>query len=152
MIPLARRSPVSPDACNLACAIDLIGDRWTLLVLRSAMYGVRRFDDFQAELGCPRTVLSGRLKALTDAGLIRKRTYQEPGKRSRPEYVLTEMGASLRPALVALTQWGDRWLSATDIPPISFVAGDTKSPVRTGFIDESGREVPSGELRPVLRR
>ena len=69
-IPLVRRSPVPPDTCNLAKAIDLIGDRWTLLILRAALYGVRRFDDFQSELGCPRTVLSGRLKKLVDAGLL----------------------------------------------------------------------------------
>jgi DNA-binding HxlR family transcriptional regulator len=67
-IPLARRSPVQPDACNLAKAIDVVGDRWILLILRAALYGVRRFDDFQAELACPRTVLSGRLKKL-DAGV-----------------------------------------------------------------------------------
>ena len=69
-IPFARRSPVSPDTCNLAKAIDLVGDRWTLLILRAALYGVRRFDDFHAELGCPRTVLSGRLKKLVDDGLL----------------------------------------------------------------------------------
>lgn len=123
-----------------------------MLVLRSAMYGVRRFDDFQAELGCPRTVLSGRLKMLTDEGLLRRRMYQEPGKRSRPEYVLTIMGEELRSALILLTQWGDRWLGGDEPPPISFVAVDTKSPVRTGFIDEQGHEVPPSALRPVLRR
>jgi hypothetical protein len=68
-IPLARRSPIPPENCNLARTIEIIGDRWTLLILRAALYGVRRFDDFQAELRCPRTVLSGRLKTLVDAGL-----------------------------------------------------------------------------------
>ena len=106
-IPLARRSPVPPDTCNLARAIDLIGDRWTLLILRAALYGVRRFDDFQSELGCPRTVLSGRLKKLVDAGLLTKKAYKALRKRARPEYVLSATGLSLRPILIGLTQWGD---------------------------------------------
>ena len=72
MIPLSRKSPVPPSQCNLARAIELIGDRWTLLILRSALYGVRRFDDFQEELGTPRTVLSSRLNDLVDAGLLEK--------------------------------------------------------------------------------
>ena len=87
-----------PDTCNLASAIEVVGDRWTLLILRAALYGVRRFDDFQAELKCPRTVLSGRLKSLVDAGLLIKRPYKAPGKRARPEYLLSAMG--LRAAFV----------------------------------------------------
>lgn len=152
MTPLARRSPVPPSSCNLTRAIDVIGDRWTLLILRSALYGVRRFDDFHAELGCPRTVLSGRLKALTDAGLLGRRLYREQGKRARPEYVLTEMGVALRPVLVGLTQWGDQWLGEGEQPPISFVAADNKAAVRAGFVDAAGREIAPADLRPVLRR
>ena len=109
-------------------------------------------DDFQAELNCPRTVLSGRLKTLTEAGLLERRSYQETGKRSRPEYVLTDMGAELRAALVALTQWGDQYLSGGDPAPISFVDEETRSPVRAGFVDADGRSVAPDELRVVLRR
>ena len=70
---------------NLARAIELIGDRWTLLILRSALYGVRRFDDFQEELGTPRTVLSSRLNDLVDAGLLDKKPYKLKGRRARSE-------------------------------------------------------------------
>ena len=148
--PRARRSPIAPDICNLAKAIDLVGDRWTLLILRSALYGVRRFDDFQAELGVPRTVLSGRLKKLTDTGVMQRETYKEAGKRARPEYLLTEMGEQLRPILIGLTQWGDRWVGNTD-PPINFTSKSGGS-IHAGFVNETGHEVSVSDLRIVLRK
>ena len=151
MTPLSRRSPIPPSECNLARTIDLIGDRWTLLILRSALYGVRRFGDFQAELNCPRTVLANRLKKLTDAGLLIKKDYQEPGKRTRPEYVLSEAGNGLRLPLVALTQWGDAHIGDGS-PPVSFVSAASRLAVHSAFVDEAGTEVSPNGLRPVLRR
>src|SRR5215472_12713602 len=109
-IPLLRRSPVARRHCNLAKSFDLIGDRWTLLILRSAMYGVRRFDDFQAELDVPRSVLSARLAALVDAGIVERREYREEGQRGRTEYPLTQMGSQLGLPFFAMTAWGDKWL------------------------------------------
>lgn len=150
--PRTSRSPIELDDCRLARAIDLIGDRWSLLILRSAMYGVRRFDDFQDELGCPRTVLSGRLKALEENGLLKKMPYREPGKRARSEYVLSPMGADLLPVLIALTQWGDTWLAADEPAPISFTAGREKRPARVAFVDAAGQEVPPAQVRVKLRR
>lgn len=150
--PRTSKSPVPIADCRLARTIDLIGDRWTLLILRSALYGVRRFDDFQAELGCPRTVLSGRLKALEEAGLLTRRTYREAGKRARDEYVLSECGAELQTSLIALTQWGDTWLAGEEPAPISFVHAASRQPVRAAFVDESGNEVALAELRARLRK
>lgn len=150
--PRTSKSPVSTEDCRLARAINLIGDRWSLLILRSALYGVRRFDDFQTELGCPRTVLSGRLKQLAEADLLTREPYREPGKRARSEYVLTEKGADLLPVLIALTQWGDRWLGDGAPPPISFADGMSKSPAHVAFVDDVGREVPIDRLRAKLRR
>ena len=150
-IPLARRSPVPQDTCNLAKAIAQIGDRWTLLILRAAFYGVRRFDDFQSELGCPRTVLSERLKKLVSAGLMKKRSYKAPGKRARPEYVLTAAGLSLRPIFVGLTQWSDAWLGAGEASPITFTKAGSKSTIRAAFVDVDGREVRPDQIRVVLR-
>ncbi len=149
-IPRARRSPVAPENCSLARAIDLIGDRWSLKILRSALYGVRRFDDFQSELGLPRTVLSGRLKRLVNGGLMQRQTYREPGKRARPEYILTRMGEALRPVLIGLTQWGDTW-TGTSSPPISFTTRQGGA-VHAGFINEKGQEVAQNDMRIVLRK
>ncbi len=151
MIPRSKRSPVPLSACSLARSIDVIGDRWSLLVLRAALYGVRRFADFQSELDMPRTVLSARLKRLVEAGLLTRQLYRDPGKRSRAEYVLTDMGAELRPALIALTQWGDKWLNAGEAP-IQFASRKSGGRVRAGFVDDAGRPVADAELKVVLRR
>lgn len=152
MIPLNRRSPVPLETCHLAKAVDVIGDRWVLLILRSALFGVRRFDDFQTELSIPRTVLSGRLKTLSEHGLIEKQTYKVEGKRPRPEYVLTEKGRALQPILIALTQWGDDWLSDGQTPPLSFTHAVSRQRVRAAFVDEDGREALPEHMRAALRK
>lgn len=90
--------------CSLARALEVVGERWTLLVLRDCFFGVRRFTDLQAHLDVPRAVLSARLAALVDAELLRRVEYL-PG---RHEYLLTERAQALWPALHALTRWGAR--------------------------------------------
>ncbi|MEL6324608.1 MAG: helix-turn-helix domain-containing protein [Pseudomonadota bacterium] len=150
LLPRTRRSPVPPETCNLSRAIGLIGEKWNLMILRSALYGLRRFEDFHAELGIPRTVLSDRLKALTESGLLEKVPYREPGKRARHEYVLTEMGGGLRPILIALTQWGDKWLAGGEAP-IAFTERDG-GPVHAGLVGTKGQEIPVTDLRVVLRK
>jgi len=81
MLPRQSQSPVPIDRCHLAQAIDVLGDRWSLLLLRSLLFGVRRFDDFQSELSIPRSVLSARLKHLSAHGLVTATPYREAGKR-----------------------------------------------------------------------
>lgn len=95
--------------CSLARALELIGERWTLLVVRDAFYGVRRYSDFVTHLDIPRAVLADRLHTLTAAGVLRKHRYQDAPPRD--EYVLTEMGRELWPALHTLACWGARHLS-----------------------------------------
>lgn len=148
--PRARRSPVTPEACSLARAIDLIGERWTLLILRAALFGVRRFDDFQKELGCPRTVLSNRLGRLAEAGLMDRQPYREPGKRTRTEYVLTARGQALQPTLIQLTLWGDGML-ADGPAPLRFRDRDSRQILRAALVDEAGREVPAERVRTAIR-
>ncbi|MCA2219799.1 winged helix-turn-helix transcriptional regulator [Nonomuraea aurantiaca] len=97
--------------CSLARALEVIGERWTLLVVRDAMYGVRRFGDFLAHLDIPRAVLSQRLATLVEAGVLDKRRYQDSPPRD--EYVLTPVGHELWLPVVALAQWGERHLSGT---------------------------------------
>src|SRR5947209_18991900 len=87
--PLIRRSPVAMRDCNLSKSFELIGDRWTLLILRSALYGLRRFDDFQADLDVPRSVLSNRLAGLVETGIMERREYREGRQRARIGYPLT---------------------------------------------------------------
>ena len=116
------------------------------------MFGVRRFDDFQKELSIPRTVLSGRLANLVSHGIMTKQSYKEAGKRARPEYLLTDAGEALRPVLIGLMQWGDDWISQGAVAPISFTHARTRKKVKTGFVDEDGREAPISEVRVSLRR
>lgn len=94
--------------CSIARSLSVVGDRWTLMVLRNAFLGVRRFDDFQAQLGVTRHVLSDRLKRLVDAGIFQKQAYAD--RQERFEYRLTEKGRDLYPVLMALTAWGDKWM------------------------------------------
>ena len=145
-----RRSPLPPQDCHLARAFGVIGDRWMLLILRSALYGVRRFDDFATELGAPRTVLADRLKRLTAAGLLARRDYRAPGRRARPEYWLTPKGAELRLPFVALTQWGDLWLAGGEPPPVAMRSRATGEALRIALVDGSGREVAVGEQKLTL--
>jgi DNA-binding HxlR family transcriptional regulator len=145
-----RRSPLPPQDCHLARAFAVIGDRWTLLILRSALYGVRRFDDFASELGAPRTVLADRLKRLTAAGLLARRDYREPGRRARPEYWLTPKGAELRLPFLALTQWGDLWLADGEPPPVALRSRATGEALRVALVDGSGREVMASEQKLTL--
>src|ERR1700754_2436668 len=90
--------------CSIARSLEILGERWTLLVVRDAFYGGSRYNDFLAHLGIPRAVLAARLQSLEQAGVLRKRRYQESPPRD--EYVLTELGRALWPALRALGLWG----------------------------------------------
>ncbi|WP_433239692.1 winged helix-turn-helix transcriptional regulator [Streptosporangium sp. CA-135522] len=96
--------------CSLARALELVGERWTLLVVRDALYGVRRYGDFLSHLDIPRAVLSQRLQALVEAGVLERRRYQDAPPRD--EYVLTAMGRELWDPVYLLAQWGERNLSA----------------------------------------
>jgi len=118
-IPLKRRSPVSLRDCNLSKSFELIGDRWTLLILRSALYGLRRFDDFQADLDVPRSVLSNRLAGLVETGIMERREYREGRQRARIEYPLTRMGQALGLPFMAMAAWGDKWLGDGASPLMS---------------------------------
>src|SRR6266851_5079524 len=95
--------------CTIGATVDMIGEKWTFLVLREAFSGVRRFADMQRRTRAPRQILSDRLSRLVDEGLLRKVPYQERGQRSRLEYRLTDKAMDLYPFLVALMQWGDRY-------------------------------------------
>jgi DNA-binding HxlR family transcriptional regulator len=103
-------APVPLAECTLARAVSVIGDAWVLLILREAVYGIRRFEEMREDLGIPRTVLSERLGRLVEAGLLERVPYREPGRRTRHEYGLTEDGRALLPALAALREWAEAHL------------------------------------------
>jgi DNA-binding HxlR family transcriptional regulator len=148
-IPLIRRSPVSRRDCNLAKSFELIGDRWTLLILRSALYGVRRFDDFHAELDVPRSVLSNRLAALVERGIMERREYRDEGQRARLEYPLTRMGQALGLPFMAMTQWADKWLGG-GISPLTLRSRSTGQKLSVALVDERCRRAKSSDIEQVI--
>lgn len=107
------------EPCSLARTLAIIGDRWTLLIIRDCFLGVRRFEGFEASLQITRHVLSDRLRKLVEAGVLARVPYQERPKRE--EYRLTEMGLDLYPVVLTMLQWGDKHLADEDGPPIQRV-------------------------------
>lgn len=103
---LRRDYPALKD-CSVAKALEVIGERWSLLIVRSVMHGNRRFGEMQASLGIARNVLSARLERLVEEDILERRAYQESPPRH--EYFLTEKGLDLWPALIALLNWGERY-------------------------------------------
>jgi len=97
-----------PDTCSIGRAMEILGERWTFLILRESFYGVRRFSDMQRNLGIARNILSGRLQNLVRAGILERRRYQEEPERY--EYKLTQAGRDLYPAIITIMRWGDEHL------------------------------------------
>lgn len=142
-----RRTSLEGMQCSIAQALDVVGDPWTMLVVRDAMFGTTRFDDFRASLGIPRATLSARLATLVEHGVMERRRYRE--RPERHEYVLTAKGRALSPILVSMMQWGDRWSDLPE-PPVTLVDADTDDPVDPVYVDRTtGR--PLSDIR-VTRR
>jgi DNA-binding HxlR family transcriptional regulator len=141
-------SAYDTDACSIARTLALIGDRWTLLVLRDVANGVRRFDELAGHLGIARNVLSQRLARLAQAGLVDRTAYREPGARERHEYRLSGPGRELMPILVAIMDWGDRNLAGPEGPPAVLRHADCGAAIRVTLTCEQGHELGK---RPRLR-
>ena len=105
-----------PETCSIGRAMEILGERWTFLILRESFYGVRRFSDMQRNLGIARNILSTRLQTLVRAGILERRLYQEEPERF--EYRLTQAGRDLYPAVIAIMKWGDEHLSDDAGPPV----------------------------------
>jgi DNA-binding HxlR family transcriptional regulator len=128
------------EHCSIRRALDVLGEKWTLLVLREAIYGIRRFDDFARALGCGRGVLSARLKTLIKEDVLTRRDYVEPGQRRRTEYLLTDKGRDLFPAILALSQWSERWTPPPGGPVSSVTDRGSGRPVVVVMTSDPGGE------------
>jgi DNA-binding HxlR family transcriptional regulator len=147
----------SVDNCTIQRAVEEIGDRWSLLLLREVFQGVRRFDDLTVRTQIPRQVLTARLTRLVGAGILRRVPYREPGQRVRHEYRLTDKGLDLYPVLVALQQWGNHYLVDPDGPPLTVVHRDCGEPVDLVMRCAAGHEITqsrqvAGAVGPGARR
>jgi DNA-binding HxlR family transcriptional regulator len=140
----------SIDTCTIGRAMEILGEKWTVVVLREVFNGVRRFDDMRRHTGIPRQVLTNRLGSLVTHGLLRREPYQEPGARLRHEYKLTRQGLDLYPMLIALAAWGDRYLADPEGPPLEFVHRDCEEPVHMEIHCAAGHRV-TGHRQVVPR-
>ncbi len=128
-----RWSELENEPCPVARGLSVIGDRWTMLVLRDLFLGFRRFEEIQSRLGCARHVLADRLRKLEAAGAVERRPYQE--RPVRHEYRLTEAGKALHPVIVTLIAWAEAHRPAEG--GIRLVDRETGSPVRPVLVDET---------------
>jgi DNA-binding HxlR family transcriptional regulator len=140
----------SIDGCTIGRAMAILGEKWTIVVLREVFSGVRRFDDMRVRTGVPRQVLTNRLAMLVEHGVLRREPYREPGARVRHEYRLTPKGLDLYPVLIAVAAWGDRYLADPEGPPLEFAHRDCGSPVHAEIRCADGHEV--GDNRDVVPR
>lgn len=138
----------------MAGTLAVVGDTWTLLILRDAFYGIRRFEDFQRDLGIARNILSHRLRRLVDHGLFERREYSR--RPVRREYRLTEKGKDLFGVLIAMQAWGDRWAFDDEDRLTLIHRGCGSEAAAIPTCSECGEVLDPGNVRvepvPVLRR
>jgi DNA-binding HxlR family transcriptional regulator len=149
-----RWDEIDQQTCSVARALAILGERWTLLILRDAFLGTRRFDQFQRSLGVTRHRLSERLGKLVDQGVMVKVPYQQ--RPLRHEYRLTRMGLGLYPVLMTIARWGDEWLDQGQGPPLEYLhqkcANKTRAVLTCSECGEPLRpEEVTPEVGPALR-
>lgn len=141
-----RKKSFSGMNCSIARTLDLVGEWWTLLIIRDAFLGIRRFEDFHGRLGIARNILTARLQRLVEHGILERRRYQEHPERF--EYVLTERGRDLYPVITALREWGDRWTAGAAGPPVVVNHAACGHPVELQVVCPHCRETVS-DVRDV---
>lgn len=143
---LADRSAWTTEHCPVGRSMELIGTRSALLLMREAYYGTTRFDDFTQRVGITENVAAARLRELTDAGLLRREPYREPGRRTRQEYRLTDMGRDLMPVVLGLFEWGGKYLSAGGRPPLRLRHAECGEDLHVAVTCAAGHEVSLNEI------
>lgn len=150
---LEPREAWEATRCSIAKALDVLSARSSFLILREAFYGATRFEEFAKRASISEPVAAARLRELVAEGLMEREDYREPGQRTRQRYRLTQKGAELLPALVALMRWGDRWLT-DDGGPVDLLHRGCGSRVEAELRCQAGHHVGLDELdlaRPAKR-
>ncbi|WP_082849919.1 helix-turn-helix domain-containing protein [Halioglobus sp. HI00S01] len=131
--------------CSLAQTLNIIGERWTLLILRDAFFGSKRFAQFERNLGISKNILTARLNTLVEEGILTRRTSKEDG---RTDYVLTDQGLELQPVLLSMTHWGDKHRPHPRGERVTFVDRETGRPIqKMGVRGEDGRLLAPRDIR-----
>ncbi|MBT1665976.1 winged helix-turn-helix transcriptional regulator [Curtobacterium flaccumfaciens] len=139
------------ERCPIARSLDVLGEKWTLMIVRDALGGSTRFSQFQQSLGIPREVLTARLASLVDGGVLERTTYKPEGARAREEYVLTDAGRDLSLVLLALGGWADRHRPSERASDLRFVDAETGEAVEAAAVTVDAQEcIPTARLRAVM--
>jgi DNA-binding HxlR family transcriptional regulator len=140
-----RRASFEELNCSVAQTLEVVGDWWSLLIMRDIFFGVTRFDDIRRRLGIARNTLTDRLNWLSDHAVVTRVPYGDSGNRF--EYRLTEKGRDLQPVLLAMVAWGDKWGGTTKHPPLQ-PSDQNGDPVELRIVNaRTGRRVPRDKVR-----
>jgi DNA-binding HxlR family transcriptional regulator len=146
---MARRQSLSKDPCPVARSVDLLGDRWVLLIVRNAFDGMRRFGDFQRDLGVAKNILSDRLHKLVDANILD--TVPASDGSAYQEYVLTARGVRLFPVIVALRQWAEEVLFTDEEARSSLLGKHSAQPLATMLPHDINGQVLTWDMTTVRK-
>jgi DNA-binding HxlR family transcriptional regulator len=143
---MSATSTSSEPRCQVARTLDIVGEKWSLLIVRNALRGQTRFSEFRDSLGAPSDVLTARLATLVDAGILEKRSYREPGRREHFSYHLTEAGLGLKLVIAAFVQWGDEY-NPSPAGRVSAIAdASNRNPLELAFVSASGDRLPEDRV------
>ncbi|MCF8708030.1 winged helix-turn-helix transcriptional regulator [Rhizorhapis sp. SPR117] len=132
------------EGCSLPSALEAMGERWSFLILRAALSGVRHFEDFQSSLGIARNILASRLSRLVEKGILDR--HQMENDRRKVEYRLTQKGLELLPVMLALRQWGERWGAGVPSTPVLADRRDRQPIAKIGIYSHDGRRLELEDL------
>lgn len=141
---------VDTTHCGVRACADIIGDKWTFLILRDIHFGVSKFQDLQKHIGASSTIIAQRLKKLVEQGLLHKSEYKHQGARVHHEYVLTEKGYAVSPLLIAMAQFGYDHLIDKDKRLVSFIDSDTDEPLSLALVDSEGQVIPQERIQVIV--
>jgi DNA-binding HxlR family transcriptional regulator len=142
-----RHSGLQQENCSIARTVAVLGERWTLVILREAFSRRRRFEDIQRDLGIARNILADRLQRLVAEGILERRAYQQ--RPERFEYRLTDKGRDLYPVLLALMQWGDRYTAGEAGPPVELIHEACGEHTHPRLVcDHCGEPIDPRDMRP----
>ena len=136
-----ERTNYQASNCSIARTLQVLGEKWTMLIVRESFYGATRFEQFHTVLQCPRNLLSERLNLLVDEEILERSEYREPGTRARMEYQMTDKGREVAQILLALQQWGDRHKADPEGPPVIARHVDCGRDLNVAFVCDKGHIV-----------
>jgi DNA-binding HxlR family transcriptional regulator len=136
------KSLIEEPRCQIVRTLDIVGEKWSLLIIRNAFRGQTKFSQFRDQLGIPSDILTARLATLVDRGIFEKQSYRDAGNRERSSYHLTEAGRGLNTVMAAINQWGEEFNPSPWGPASFFLDEESTRRVGVAFVAESGEEIP----------